>query len=157
MDLASSMQVGESLWILSLFQSNLNWDFPLVLRQVSSSFSWDFGLLDGPIWWLSGSCVGHFLVWYGWPGIVAQFLLFLLKTLVHLSLYAGNQKVSGINYDFESLLLCCQLFEGMLEKGLVNGYGSLLVEFVGSGRGILQVLCSAFIMDHLHSMEMPIV
>jgi hypothetical protein len=44
----------------------------------------------------------------------------------------------------------------MLEKGLVNGYGSLLVEFVGSGRGILQVLCSAFIMDHLHYGRCPL-
>jgi hypothetical protein len=47
--------------------------------------------------------------------------------------------LSRINFDFESLLIYCHLSKEMLEKGLVNGYGSLLVEFVGSGRGNLHV------------------
>jgi hypothetical protein len=43
----------------------------------------------------------------------------------------------------------------MLEKGLVNGYGSLMVEFVRSGRGNSQVLCGVFGMDNLHSRRCP--
>jgi hypothetical protein len=80
------------------------------------------------------------------------FWRFLCTSLFELE----NKKVCGTNSKIESLLLCYQLFEGMLEKGLVNGYGSLLVEMVGSGREILQVLCSAYIMDHLHSRRCPL-
>jgi len=65
-----------------------------------------------------------------------------------------NQKVSGKNYEIDSLLFCCQFPKGMLEKGLFNGYGSQLM--VGSSRGFMQVLYNDFVIDHGNSRRYPL-
>lgn len=119
MDLASGLQFEDPLWILdlwflALFCPSANWGFCSGLEMGSRSFL-------GPIWWISGLGAGCFLVWQP----VAQ-LLFFLKPPVHLPRYTDKQKVTGTNSEIDSLLFCCQLPERMLEKGLVNGYGSLL-------------------------------